>query len=334
MKKEENLSWSGLWSVLKKTFEGFNRDNVMKMSASLAYYTIITIGPLLIVILFLAGLIFSKEEAEASLIEQVQELMGPGTANQIRQIISNAAVSGGSFVASVFGFAVLALGATTVFTDMQNSLNRIWQLRPRPDSGWSSVIFTRLMSFVLIGGIGFLLIVSLVVNALLDILLDKLREKFPDITVYVVYISNMVISFLIIAAMFGLIFKVLPDAKIRWRNVIPGALFTAFLFIIARFGIGFYLSKSDVGSTYGAASSIILLLLWVYYSSVVLYTGAEFTKAYIMKYGDAVRPNRYAVTVKITQVDSEKETVQENEEEREMEEQHEKERQKHRSSRS
>jgi len=313
MQTKHKVTAKGLWEVLKKTFAGFSRDNVMKLSASLAYYTIVTIGPLLIVIVSLANLIWKQGGAQQTILTQVSNMAGASAAKQVEQILTNAQVQGNSTLAAVVGIAALILGATTVFTEMQDSLDKIWNLKVKPQRGWLIMLIKRLLSFSMVISMCLLLLVSLVVNAALDILFDRLQSIFPDVAVVVMYALNLLVTLVVIGFLFALIFKLLPDAKIRWRDVLPGALFTAILFAVARIGIAFYLGRSNVASAYGAAGSLIVMLLWIYYTSVVLYLGAEFTKAYTMKYGADVTPNKFAVTVRVMRAESGHGTVQENE---------------------
>jgi membrane protein len=175
------------------------------------------------------------------------------------------------------------------------------------------MILTRLLSFALIATLGFLLLVSLVINILIEGLMNRLQDYFPGGSVVIIYILNLVFTFLVISFLFAIIFKVLPDAIIRWKDVAAGAIFTAALFMLGKFLITFYIGKSDVGTTYGTAGSLVVLLLWVYYSTIILYFGAEFTKTYATKFGSEIRPNEFAVTVQTIQVESKKQSVQENE---------------------
>lgn len=315
-----NSSLGKTWSLLKLTFKGFIADRVMKYSASLAFYTIITLGPMLIVIIFLADLIIEDGAAQRSILSQISQFAGPKAAEQVSHLLSNASVSGDTFLATLFGFVTLIIGATTVFSDLQHSLNTIWQLKPKSDKGIMNILITRLLSFATIATLGFLLLVSLLVNALLDVLLHKLQDMFPNIAVDIIYISNLLFTLLVVAVLFGFIFKVLPDASIKFSDVIPGAILTAVLFLLARSVISFYLGRSDIASTYGAAGALVLLLFWVYFSSIILFFGAEFTKAYTVKFGSDVEPRRYAIMVKTVQKESDRRTVQENEEDRWREE--------------
>jgi membrane protein len=311
MKKK--LTFKGLWGVMKQSFNGFSDDKVTKLSASLAYYTIFSLGPLLIVIIFLCGLFFGQEAVQGSIYHQMAGFVGSDAAAQMQQIIKNAAISGKGHIAAVIGIVTLLLGATTVFAEIQDSINMIWGLKPKPKLGLMKMLMTRLMSFGVIVSLGFLLLVSLGVTAIIEALNQRLVAAFPGVAVVVFYILNLLITFCVTTLLFGVIFRVLPDAKIKWKDVLAGAIATAVLFMVGKFCIGLYISKSNVGSTYGTAGSLVVLLLWVYYSSFILYFGAEFTKAYALNYGSAIHPNDYAVAAKTIEVENGKASIQQNE---------------------
>ena len=307
MKKLKNF-----WQLLKEAGAGFSRHKVLKLSASLAYYTIFSIGPMLLVVIFFSDLFWGRDAIEGRLYGQLGGMVGNNAAHKIQEIIRNASVSGTSFSA-IIGFVTLIIAATTAFIEMQDSINTIWNLRVRKNTGWKLMLKNRLLSFSIVAGLGFLLLVSLVVNTLLEGFMDNLQEMFPHVAMVVVYIFNLLLTLAVVTCLFAIIFKVLPDALIRWKDVATGALFTAVLFMIGKFGITFYISKTDPGSTYGTAGSLVVLLLWIYYSSAILYFGAEFTKAYAMKYGSEIRPDTYAVTVQVVNLESEEGSVQANE---------------------
>ncbi len=309
----------GIWEVLKNCFKGFSNDKVPKLSASLAYYTVFSLGPLLIVILFLCSIFFGREAVEGSIFGQMQSFVGKDAALQIQEIIKNASLSGTNTMAAVIGVITLLIGATTVFAEIQDSINMIWGLKRKPSAGWWILVKTRLLSFGVIGSLGFLLLVSLGVTAIVESISGRLGKRFPGITVPVFYIINLVITLGVVTTLFGVIFKVLPDAKIKWRDVLAGSIATAVLFMLGKFAITFYISKSSIGSTYGAAGSFVVLLVWIYYSSFILYFGAEFTKAWAVKYGHEIHPNHYTVVSKTFEVKEENKSLQQVEKEKEIE---------------
>ncbi|MEP7143891.1 MAG: YihY/virulence factor BrkB family protein [Ferruginibacter sp.] len=304
------ISFKGMLEVFKNSFKGFDEDKVTKLSGSLAYYTVFSMGPLLIVIISLCGLFLGKEAVEGKIYSQLAGFVGSDTAEQLQQIIKNASLAGKSKLAAILGGIILLVGSTTVFAEIQDSINGIWGLKPKPKRGWVKLLQNRFLSFSVIISLGFLLLVSLGISTIIDGFSDHLSNRFPDVALVVFYIINVCITLAVTTLIFGVIFKVLPDATIKWKDVISGALATAILFMLGKFAISFYISKSNVGSTYGAAGSLVILLLWVYYSALILYFGAEFTKAYAVKYGSKIYPNQYAVTTKTIEVETGSSSVQ------------------------
>ncbi|MFL5809985.1 MAG: YihY/virulence factor BrkB family protein [Flavisolibacter sp.] len=284
-----------VWSAFKDSFKGFSDDKITKLSASLAYYTVFSLGPLLIVIIFLCSLILKQEAVEGTVYTHIKGFIGSDAAKQIQDIIKNASITGKGGFAATIGVITLLIGATTVFGEIQDSMNGIWGLKPKPKAGWFKLVKDRLLSFGLIATLGFLLLVSLGVTAVVEAIGNRLQAAFPDVAVVVFYIINLLLTIVVTTILFSAIFKVLPDAKIKWKDIWPGAIATSLLFLIGKFAISFYISKSNVGSTYGAAGSLVILLLWVYYSSIILYFGAEFTKAYAVRRGARIEPSEYAV---------------------------------------
>ena len=292
MKKK--FSFGLVWKSLKDAFKGFGDDKVTKLSASLAYYTGFSLAPLLVVIIAICGFFFGQEAVQGTIDNQIQAFIGADAAKQIQEMIKNAAVSGKGTMATIIGVVTLLIGATTIFGEIQDSINSIWGLKPKPKVGIMKTIQTRLLSFGLIASLGFLLLVSLAATAVVEGLGDRLKAMLPDVTVVVFYIINLVLNISVITALFAVIFKVLPDAKIKWKDIWPGAIATALLFLIGKFAISLYISKSDIGSTYGAAGSLAVIFVWIYYSAIILYFGAEFTKAYALNTGARIVPNQYA----------------------------------------
>jgi membrane protein len=309
---DKRITFKGIWNVLKATFTGFNDHNVTKLSGSLAYYTVFSMAPLLVVVISLCGLFLGKEAAQGEIYEQLAGFMGKETALQLQDIVSKAAIGDKDMVAFIIGIVTLFLGATTVFADIQDSINHIWGLKPKPKRGWLKMLQNRFLSFSVIISLGFILLVSLAITAVLDAFNSRLQARFSDVSVILFYILNQLLTLAVISLIFGVIFKVLPDAIIKWRDVLFGAVVTAILFMLGKFGISIYIGQSDVGSTYGATGSLVILLLWTYYSSIILYVGAEFTKAYAVAYGSEIRPAHYAVTTKEIEVETGNATIQQN----------------------
>jgi membrane protein len=293
------------WTSLKRAGISFIDDRAMKMAASLSYYTVFSLAPMLVIVISLVGIFFGRDAIEGRLYYQIAGLVGSEAAKQIQVTIQNVSKTGDSGMAAVIGAVTLIIGATTMFGEIQDSINSIWGIKPKPKRGWVRMLINRLLSFSMIVTIGFLMLVSLVINALMDIFINRLERLLADYTVYLVYAINLLVLWGVTTLLFAVVFKVLPDGKVRWKDALRGAGFTAVLFMIGKFAIGFYLGSSDVASAYGAAGSIILILLWVYYSSVILYFGAEFTKEYAFLYGTRIEPNSYAVHVEHKEIERE-----------------------------
>lgn len=293
------------WELLIGTFKSFSNDRAMKLSASLAYYTIFSIAPLLIMLISVTSIIYGNNAIEGEVFDGINEFVGNEAAMQIQEIIKRVSVSENSVLAVVIGTATLFIGATGVFLEIQDSLNMIWRIRAKPKKGWLRMILNRLISFSMILSLGFLLIVSLIINGIILALSTKLSAYFPDITVLLMNLVNAAVTFLVIASLFGIIFKFLPDVQISWKDVRMGAIATALLFMLGRYLIGIYIARVAPGSAYGAAGSLVVILVWIYYSSAILYFGAEFTKTFAEKYGRTIRPASYAVYVIHTEEEKE-----------------------------
>ncbi|MEP6844654.1 MAG: YihY/virulence factor BrkB family protein [Panacibacter sp.] len=292
------------WQILKQTFKDFADIKITRMSAALAYYTIFSIAPMLIVIITLCDIFLGRQAIEGQVYLQMKSFVGSDAAMQIQQLISNASISKDFSWASVVGVVALIFAATGVFAEIQDSINLIWRLKAKPRKGWLKILFNRLLSFSMVVSLGFILLVSLVINAALDLLTDELVNMFPGTELYIAYGLNILLQFVTISFLFGIIFKILPDAKIQWKDVRAGALTTALLFMLGKFAIGFYLGKSNISSSYGAAGSLVIILLWVYYSATILYFGAAFTKVHAQFTGRHIYPNSYAVWIKQIEVEN------------------------------
>jgi membrane protein len=291
------------WIVLKTTFSSFSEDKGFKLSASLAYTTVFSIGPLLLLIMSLASIFFGEDAIQGKIFTQLNGLLGAQAAKQIQDIIRNIQFSGKTQFALVSSIATLFIGASSLFIEIQDSLNIIWKIKAKPKRGWLQFVKNRLVSSSLIVSLGFLLVVSLVVNGAIEALSNVLTRYLSELSLILVNVINFAITFIVISFLFGIIFKVLPDAKIKWKDVRTGAFFTALLFIIGKFLISIYIAKTGTASTYGAAGSIIIILVWIYYSSAILYMVAEFTQVYSEMYGGHIVPAEYAVHVEQKEVE-------------------------------
>jgi membrane protein len=284
------------FDLIKESFKGWKDDGALDLGAALAYYTIFSLAPLLLIVTAVAGLVWGREAVQGQLVGQMRGIVGTQGAEAIQTMVANAGRHGSGVLATILGLVTILFGATGVFVQLQSALDRIWNVEPKPGAGIWSFIRTRMISFGMVLGIGFLLLVSLVVTAAVAALGQWATGLLPGGEM-LVNILTFVVSFALITLLFAMIYKVLPDVEIAWRDVWIGAAVTALLFTIGKFLIGLYLAHSTVASTYGAAGSLVVLLLWIYYSSQILFLGAEFTEVYATRYGSRIRPSKHAVPV-------------------------------------
>jgi len=286
------IKWSNL---LKQTSIEFVADNAIKLSASLSYYAIFSLPPLLIVIIAITSLFFGHNAVNGELYWQIKGWVGDDTAMRLQEMLKNVKLSDNSLLATIIGVVVLLVGASGIFSEIQGSINYIWGIQTKPKRGLANFFKNWLMSFVMIGSAGILLMIGLILNTVIEILNKNLIDMYPKMNVLLFYLLNVITVFLMITALFILIFKTLPNGRISMKGCIIGALLSSLLFMISKFIIGAYLYNSHIASPYGAAGSVILLLVWVYYSSVVLYFGAEFTKVYARIHGQGITPDDYSI---------------------------------------
>ena len=282
------------WEILIDAGSGFANDKGMKLSGSLAYSTIFSLPPMLLLVIIFGGTFYGQDALQGKIFTELKDIVGSNTALQIQDIIKGLQFQKNSVLATVIGTIALVIGATGIFVEIQESLNMIWGVRSKAKKGFIKLLLNRVISFSMIIGLGFLLIVSLVVNTILLALSKWLLSKFPEMPFNVLNLINTAVIFFVISFLFSVIFKMLPDVRIRWKQVWPGAFVTAALFLVGKFLIGIYISNTNTVSLYGAASSIIVLLLWIYFSSAILFFGAQFTRAYIEYHGRKIEPNSYA----------------------------------------
>ncbi|MCD6012070.1 MAG: YihY/virulence factor BrkB family protein [Flavipsychrobacter sp.] len=284
------------FSILKEATIDFIDDNAIKLSASLAYFTIFSIGPLLLVVITLVGFFYDQTHITNRIFDQMALLVGKTGTEQLKAILDNISKQNNTGLFGIIGGIVLVFGATGIFTEIQGSINYIWSIKAKPEKSWLKYLTDRLLSFSLIIGIGFLMLVTLFINILVDMLTKRL-EFFIGSNVFIVQGINLLLLFASVTLLFTVIYKVLPDATIYWKDAMTGAAFTAVFFLIGKFLIGYYLGNSKALDAFGAAASIILLLSWVYYSALILYFGAEFTKVYSMKLGKGITVYKTAVYI-------------------------------------
>lgn len=280
--------------LLKEAFQEWQDDKASRLAAALAYYTVFSLAPLVIIAIAIAGAVFGEEAARGEIVGQIQGLVGQAGAEVIETAIQNANrpdARGG--VASLISVVVLLFGASGVFAELQDSLNTVWDVQPKPGRGVSGFIKKRILSFSMVLGIGFLLMVSLILTAVLSAFSTYMSHLLPGVG-WFWEILNFVISFGVITLLFAMIYKFLPDVKITWNDVLIGAIITALLFTIGKTVLGMYLGQGTFGSTYGAAGSLVIVLAWVYYSAQILFFGAELTQVYASRYGSRIVPNKDA----------------------------------------
>ncbi len=291
------------WTILKKTVTNFIADDSMSYASSIAFYTIFSLPAVLIIALAIGAAFYERNVVEEELLSQVGRLIGQASAKEISLILSHATFDSTSAFAKIIGVVTLIFSATTVFMALQSTLNKIWGIKPKPKRGFVKFLLNRLLSLAMVATIGFLLLVSLVIDAILVIFQNVLSRILEGITLYILNIVNIGISLILVTVIFGLLFKVLPDAKIKWRDVWVGAAITTVLFGAGKYLIGFYLGNSTFNSAYGAAGSLVIILVWVYYSTVIFLFGAELTSVYAEESGSRIEPYDTAVKVQLIEVE-------------------------------
>jgi membrane protein len=290
-----------IWTFTKEMFSSFSDDNVMSRAAALAYYTVFSLAPILVIVITTAGFFFGEEALRGQLFNQLKGLLGAEAADTVQTMVANVSTSGAGTVATVLSIATLIFGATGAFNELKTSLNQIWDVKAKPKNGIWFMVRERILSFAMVLSLGFLLLVTLVVNAVIAVVTAFFARLLPEAGEFAIHAFNFVVSVGVSTLLFAAIFKGLPDVKIKYSDVWKGALFTSLLFTVGKFLIGLYIGQSDVGGTYGAAGSLVIIMLWVYYSSVILFLGAEFTYVYALRYGTHIMPTANAVHVRLVE---------------------------------
>ena len=285
------------WHLLRETFLEFLDNNSFDRGAALAYYTIFALPPILIIIINSAGALFGKKAVSGQIYYEIKELIGSEGALEVQTMVEKVSQSSELTFTTVIGVITLLLAATALFISMQDALNNIWGVKPKPRNQYFKLILDRVLSFAMIFSFTFILLVSLVAQAVLAKLGDYLMQLLDQTAIILLQMFNQVLSLAVVAFIFAMIFKFLPDAKIQWRDVWVGAIVTSILFALGRFLIGFYLGSSNYANVYGAAGTIVIILVWVFYSSQILFFGAVFTLVFSRKYGSNIYPSPYAVRV-------------------------------------
>lgn len=281
-------------SLIKDTFNAWLDNDPWRMSAVIAYYAVLSLPALLVIIINIVGSIWGVEIVQGQLTEEISSALGNEAATSIETIISETQNEKKNLVSTIIGIGTLLFGATGVFYQLKISLNQIWQVQPDPDAKIWKLVTDRARSFAFILVIGFLLLISFIFTAAISAFNGYIKEMFPGLVIYIAHFMDIIISLGVITVLFALMFKYLPDANIKWKTVWKGAILTAVLFVIGKSLLGLYFTKADPGSTYGAAGTIVLILLWVSYSCLILFFGAQFTYTYAKRYGYGIEPSNIA----------------------------------------
>jgi membrane protein len=291
------MNWRAVSETIKESFHNFNADRVPRLGAALAYYSIFSLAPLLVIGIGIASLVFGPQAARGEILEQVQGTIGSDAGRAVQDMLQAAQQNGGGLTATVIGVVVLFLGASGAFAQLQDALNTIWHVEPKPGVSWWATIQERFLSFGVVLGIGFLLLVSLILSAVLSTVSKFLTPASLPGGGYLWQAIDSVVAFGLISVLFAMLFKVLPDVALGWRDVWVGAVVTAALFSIGKYLLGFYLAHSGTASAFGAAGSLVVLLVWVYYSSQIVLFGAELTRTMMIQCGRQIRARGDAVLV-------------------------------------
>lgn len=289
--------------ILIDTVKDFTSNESMSFAAGTAFYTIFSLPGLLIIILNLGSTLYERSDIREELFSQITSLAGEESRQTLESILENFSLNADDTLSATLGISILVFSATTVFVSLQNAINHIWHIKPKPDRGWLKLAIDRLLSFSIVLVIGFILVVSLILDAIVSYAFGKIDNAFPDVNLELISIVEIIISQLILIVIFALLYKILPDAKVRWKDTWTGAIITALLFIIGKFLIGLYMSTNDLSSTYGAAGSLVILLVWIYYSVVIFLFGAQVTYYIAQNIGGGVKPKAQAIRVKKVEIE-------------------------------
>ncbi|AGA79584.1 YihY/virulence factor BrkB family protein [Echinicola vietnamensis] len=292
-----------IFTILFDSVKAFGQSESMTFAASIAFYTIFSMPALLVIVLNIGATFYSRGEVRDELLAQISDLSGMEMANMLDEIIYNAALDVDGFWARTIAIGVLVFSATTVFVSLQNSINHIWHIKPKPEKGLIKFVVNRLLSFSMVASIGFVLLISLVIDTAIVIFFNELSMLFEGLSSYLAAITNFIITQAMMVLIFGLMYKILPDAQVKWRSVWLGAFCTMLLFALGKYLIGFYLGNSDIGSAYGAAGSLVIFLVWVYYSVIIFLYGAQVTFYIAENTGRGIKPVKNAVKIQVKEIE-------------------------------
>ena len=280
-----------LQSLVVDTYKEWIASNPFRLSAVVAYYAVLSLPGLLVIVINIVGLVWGVEIVQGQLTDEISKALGSDAATSIQTMIIETQNTDNSLLATILGIAVLIFAAAGVFYHLQLSLNQIWKVTPKNNPSFTKMVLDRARSFAFILAVGFLLLISFFITTAISALNDYIRSMLPELVIYIAFTLDFLVSIAIITILFALIFKYLPDAKIKWKTVWIGALITSVLFVIGKFLLGLYFGKAQPGTTYGAAGTVVLVLLWVSYSCLILFFGAEFTRIFSKRYGLGIQPN-------------------------------------------
>ncbi|MCB2197219.1 MAG: YihY/virulence factor BrkB family protein [Bacteroidetes bacterium] len=288
--------------LLSKAAKKFKKDDPVRLAGTTAYFAIFAMAPIIIIIVSATGLLLGQEEIQQKIFIEIDQLIGNQGTEYIEELVKNYQGTTKNLVGTIVGFIIFIFTSTTFFTVLQKSLNHIWRIRVKPSSGLLKLLYDRLLSLGLILSLGFILLVSLLIDTALAILKDYINSVLPDITVSLLEIGNVIISFGVILLIFALIYKFLPDVKIKWKVTWMGSLITTILFFLGKWLIGIAIANSNIGVMYGAAGSLVVILLWIFYSSLIFFFGAEITQQYAEMFSHTIEPQENAVKIEINEV--------------------------------
>ncbi|MGM0635848.1 MAG: YihY/virulence factor BrkB family protein [Bacteroidota bacterium] len=292
--------------IIVDSIQDFTSNQSMSFAAGTAFYTIFSLPAFLIIILNIGASVYEKSEIREELFTQVESVAGTEARSTLANVLENFAFESNSMISASIAILIMVFSATTVFVSLQNAINHIWHIKPKPKTGILKFLFNRLLSFSLVAAIGFILIVSLLLDALVSVAFKHFSDILEGLGVYALFVGELIISQLVLVIIFALMFKILPDAKVRWKDTWTGAIITTLLFLIGKFLIGLYMGTNDLGSTYGAAGSLVILLIWVYYSVIIFLFGAQITFYIAENIGGNIQPSSQAVKIEIKEIENTK----------------------------
>lgn len=291
--------------LLKRAIRKFKKDNPVQLAGTTAFFAVFAMAPLIIIVVSVAGILLGQEQIQTKLFDEINNVLGEQSTQYIRGVVENFQDTRKSIIGTIVGFVIFIFISTTFFTILQKSLNDVWGIRAKPKHNLLKTLYNRLISFGLILSLGFIMLVSFIVDAATSIFKEYMHERFPDFTVLVIEVGNYILTFAIIMVIFAMIYRFLPDAHIKWQVTWMGAFITTLLFVIGKALISFGLGSTNIGTIYGAAGSFVVILLWVFYSSLIFFFGAEITQQYAETYSHDIKPKDFAVRIEVNEVNNE-----------------------------